>query len=357
MNPKKTFFMTGFILIGVILAWRLTQKPDEDQPQIPAVQTSDVVAQTAVEENQTQDQGRPAISSAKPVDPSMPTSAQGPRMRAGKRVAHLQAGEVGYSEEAGGIGIAGISHGRDGRVLLWDRFKQSFYLVDEFGVKEKVYELTAEDQYMKGATIGPNGEFTGLVGNTQLTLLRQEADGTIKRIPLPGEAQYLNAMRVEVHGDKTYIYGVDSTMEVNASGEVREFYGAPVAEGKQSLDIVLNEDRQAIITIRDQLGAPLQTRIDTQIYGAVQGIYPTENDRVVAVMDSDPFLNDFNRDNPHYTIHVMDNAGAVLSSFQIAHGQGVAIDQPISVSEETLYYSIQREGGELEVLEFPLNNP
>lgn len=264
----------------------------------------------------------------------------------------FEAGEVGYSPEGGGVGVAGISLGPDGKALLWDRYEEAYYRIDETGAKELVYKLGPDDEYMKGGTFGPNGEFVGLVGNTELTLVRQLHNGVFERIEIPGEAEYLNALRVEAQGDHVYLYGVDKTIEVGPDGSTREFYGAPLEESK-SLDIVLNDNRQAVVTVRGPDGAPIETNVQTQVYGAVQGLYP-EGQRVVAVFESDPYLNDFNRENPHYTVQLMDSNGTVTGSFQFPHGKGIAVDQPISIRDGRLYYTVQREGGELEVYEYSL---
>jgi len=273
--------------------------------------------------------------------------------KTGKVVAKLRADEVGYAKENAGVGIAGLSLGANGRPLIWDRFRSEFYTVNERGEKDLVYKMTAADEYIKGATLNRNGDFIGLFGNTSLHLVRQTSQGELEKIPLGLEPDFLNAMRVESRGDDTYLYGVDKTYKVDADGKVSQFHGAALVGSEMTLDIELTAERKPVITIRDQNQAPLESRSLDEIYGSVQGLYPISENRTIAVFESDPYLNDFNQTNPHYSVKVISSKGDIVSDFSIPFGDGISIDQPLAVSGDKIIHSVQTENG-LEVIEYDL---
>jgi hypothetical protein len=272
----------------------------------------------------------------------------------GRLVGHLRSDEVGHSEEAGGIGVAGISVGAQGQILVWDRYQDAFVIIDEHGGREVVYQMTKEDEYMKGATLGPDGEFVGLFGNTELTLVRQGLDGSFERIPMPFTPEYLNAFRVESVGDQIALYGVEENYLVGQDGTVTTFYGGLMPEQGLSFDLIMNDDQHTILTIRDSEAAPIKTIVREEVFGSVQGVYSLGGSRIAAVLESDPFVSDDNRENPHYTVQVINAQGDVERELRFPMKPGFPIDQPIAVRDGKVYYTVQHAGGELEVFEYPI---
>lgn len=342
-----------FIVLSVLLLGYLFLRPADKDESGASLNKPETVSHEVVEYSEAEgrsDEGQEVAA----VQVATSDQASGPVALEGKRVAHLKSDEVGHSPESGGIGVAGISPGRDGRVMVWDRFNDAFYLVDELGGKELLYRMSEADEYMKGATLGRDGEFIGLVGNTSLTLIRQGPDGSLERLELGIEPDYLNAFRLEPYGDSVALYGVEENYLVGPDGRVEPFYGALVGDEGLKFDMILNDDQHPVLTIRDAESAPINTVTLNEPFGSVQGVYSMAGGNAVAILESDPFASEENRENPYYTVQIYNQSGEKLREETIPMQPGFPIDQPIAVQEDRLYYTVQHPNGELEVFEYSL---
>lgn len=352
---KKTFIFVGAAVIAFGVYYFFSARPSEQSEASKTEELSqEERARTAVAPTPSQTFKIPNQNSQNNEESEAVAARKDYRgFKTGKVVAKLRADEVGYAKENAGVGIAGLSMGANGRPLIWDRFRSEFYSINERGEKDVVYKMTAADEYIKGATLNRNGDFIGLFGNTNLHLVRQTTQREMEKIPLNIEPDFMNAMRVEARGDDTYLYGVDKTYKVDSEGQVTQFHGAPLVGTETTLDIELTAERKPVITIRDQNQAPLESKSLDEVYGTVQGLYPISDSRTIAIFESDPYLNEFNEANPHYSVKVISSNGEVVSDFSIPFGEGIAVDQPLAVSEDRIIHSVQTENG-LEVIEYDL---
>lgn len=354
MNNKKAPLLIFILLVFAFIYYRMGKISDDV--------VLDVVVEDSFEQSPSHDR-TVQKDTASPREVEAPISKSEPPKRlkdldssdffaTGETIAKLAAGDVGFEQEGGGIGVAGITYDPSGRIVILDRFKREIYTVNDRGEKSILMEFD-ENDVLKGIGFNESGEMHVLVGMAELDLVTVDSHGNERRKNISLKPEHLNAMRVHAQEDRIYFFGQDKTYEFS-NDTINEYYGTPIGFDDRVLDVTLTESGSPVLTLRDKDGTPFENFELEGSHGSIQGVYPSEGETNVIIFESDPFQSDFNARNPHFTINRVSERGEVLSEIIIPFDSELIIDQPIEIRGDRVFYSRQNPEDGLEVVEYRL---
>ena len=261
-------------------------------------------------------------------------------------------GEIGLTEEGGGIGPTSFSVTDEGLVLVMDRMNDRI-LSGVDGNLDTLVDL--KGKFLKGMTMDDSDNLRVLTGNDTLVLESFTQDGEkLEGVNPTFKPVHLNGMDVRKVGDNLLISGAVENYSVNAEGVINEVPGIPLKsdlalEKAAFLETSASEQGDAVVlTFRNEESAPVAQREIKGDFGGILGTFPTESGNTVIAVES-------MGDNPSISFITVNAKGEVLDHLEVADKGDFLVDQKTQVSKDGCKaFQMSAEKEKVEVIEYEL---
>jgi hypothetical protein len=297
-----------------------------------------------------------AVDSNQSASMSLKIKVKEKRMSEGKTISSVKAGsgigEIGITEEGGGVGPTSFSITDNGVVLVLDRMNDRI-LSGEDGNLDTLIDL--KGKFLKGMTTDENGDLRVLTGNDTLVLESFSQDGQkLEGVSPTFKPVHLNGMDIRKVGDELLISGAVENYSVNGEGVINELPGVPLKsdlalERASFLETSASEKGDAILlTFRNEDSAPVAQKEIKGDFGGILGTFPTKSGNTVMAVES-------MGGSPSISFITLNPQGEVVDHLEVADKGEYLVDQKTQVSGDGCKAFQMSAGKEkVEIIEYDL---